>query len=317
MSRQTEAKLKKMRKYAEEREKKHSANMISKDYSTEIAKRYQETLDNIVKDIESFYSIYADKEKITISEAKKRASNLDVQAFSRKAKKYVETKDFSEKANEELRLYNMTMKVNRLELLKNNIILELIALSDGTDKHYNKLLTQEALEEIKRQAGILGKTAWHDPEMVKQILDASFYNATFSERIWANQDVLKSLIDQQLTRGILQGINPKVMASKVRELFSSTQKEAERLLITESARVQTGIQKATFSKYGYKEYDFIAEPGACPVCSKTAKKGPYKVKDMTSGINASPMHPYCRCSVAASFEQDDQTKEELKKEGYK
>lgn len=301
-----------MSDYWKKREENHMKNMIAKDYSKEIVKRYQETLDNIVKEIESFYSIYADKEKITISEAKKRASKHDVETFSRKAKKYVETKDFSKKANEELRLYNMTMRVNRLELLKNNIMLELINLSDEMDKHANQVLSKESLEEIKRQAGILGKAAWHDPEIVKQIIDASFYNATFSERIWANQELLKSMIDQQLTRGILQGINPKKMASKIRELFSSTLKEAERLLITESARVQSAIQKASFEKYGYEEYDFLAEPGACSVCSKIAKNGPYKVKNMQPGINASPMHPYCRCSVAAGFEQDEQTKEELK-----
>ena len=56
------------------------------------------------------------KEGITMAEAKKRADKLDIDAYARKAKKYVAKKDFSDEANEEMRIYNLTMKVNRLEL---------------------------------------------------------------------------------------------------------------------------------------------------------------------------------------------------------
>ena len=52
--------------------------------------------------------------KITRSEAMKRACEMDVKAFYRKAKKYVKEKDFSPTANKELKLYNLTMRVNRL-----------------------------------------------------------------------------------------------------------------------------------------------------------------------------------------------------------
>ena len=81
-------------------------------------------MDQIQKEIDSFYAKYASKEGITIAEAKKRASKLDMEEFSRKAKKYVEEKNFSKQANDEMRLYNLTMKVNRLELLKAQIGLE-------------------------------------------------------------------------------------------------------------------------------------------------------------------------------------------------
>ena len=64
-------------------------------------------------------------------------SKLDIAAYQRKAKRYVADKDFSKQANEEMRLYNLTMKVNRLEMLKANIGLELVA--SGTTPSWRRL----------------------------------------------------------------------------------------------------------------------------------------------------------------------------------
>jgi hypothetical protein len=80
-----------------------------KEYQKEIQQIYQNMLDACQKEIESFYAKYASAEGISIAEAKKRVSKHDVKAFERKAAKYVKEKDFSDKANEELRLYNATM----------------------------------------------------------------------------------------------------------------------------------------------------------------------------------------------------------------
>ena len=46
--------------------------------------------------------------------AKRRVARLDIDAYAAKAKKYVAEKNLSKRANEEMRIYNLTMKVNRL-----------------------------------------------------------------------------------------------------------------------------------------------------------------------------------------------------------
>ena len=95
------------------------------EYQKHIREIYQNMIDEIEKEINGFYGKYAKKEGITIAEARKRATKADIEALGRKAAKYVKEKNFSQQANEEMRLYNMTMKVNRLELLKAQIGLEL------------------------------------------------------------------------------------------------------------------------------------------------------------------------------------------------
>ena len=115
-------------------------------------------LDEIQKEIDSFYQKYADKEGISLTEARKRVDKLDMDAYEAKAKKYVANKDLSPQANREMRLYNLTMKVNRLEMLKARIGIAMVDAFNGMDHYYEEVLSQRAMDEFARQAGILGKT---------------------------------------------------------------------------------------------------------------------------------------------------------------
>ena len=286
--------------YWRKREEQHIAQTIKdeKQMKKAIADRFQVTIDNINKEIDANWQRFAGKEGVSLSEAKKVSMEMDVKAFARKAKKYVKTKDFSKTANEELRLYNVTMRVNRLELLKSQIGLELIALSDELDKYTADLLTKEGIAEAKRQAGILGETIFDGyKDFVEAVVNGSFHSATFSERIWGNMEAFKAELDKLLVQTITQGKNPRDMARKLRNLFDSSKYEAERLMRTESARVQTEIQNQSYKKYGIEEYEYIAEPTACSICLPLNGKI-FKTEDLSPGQNAAPMHANCRCSTA-------------------
>lgn len=267
-------------------------------YYEEIQEIYADMMERIQKEIDSFYIKYAVKEDISMAEAKKRVSRLDIKAYARKAKKYVRNRDFSDEANEEMRLYNATMKINRLEMLKANIGLELVSGYDELQKYFEQTLTDRTLDEFKRQAGILGETITDNAEMVHSIVDASFHNATFSDRIWMHQDVLKNQLSSLVQTGLIQGRNPRQLAVELRKYFNVGIGNSERLMRTELARVQTAAQKRSFEKNGFEEYEFIANGTACEKCAGLDGQH-FKVTKMMPGTNAPPIHPNCRCSTAA------------------
>ncbi len=284
-----------------------------KEYEKQIQQIHRNMLDGIQKEIDSFYGKYARKEGITIAEAKKKVSQLDIAAYERKAKRYVKDKDFSEKANEEMRLYNLTMKVNRLELLKANIGLELIAGHDELEKFMGKILQGRTEDELKRQAGILGKTVRNNAQKAHAIVNASFHNAKFSDRIWQYQDLMKADLSKLLQTALIQGKNPRAVASELRKYLLGDKHgggatyNMERLMRTELARVQTEAQKQSFIRNGFGKYTFIVNGGCCPICEEVAKKndGHYDVEKMMPGENAPPMHPNCRCSTAAYEDSEE------------
>ncbi len=261
-------------------------------------------IDEIEKEINGFYGKYARKEGITIAEARKRAAKADIEALGRKAARYVKDKDFSDQANEEMRLYNMTMKVNRLELLKAQIGLEMVAGFDELQKYYDKVLTDRTISEFEHQAGILGKTIQNNAKAANAIVNASFHNATYSDRIWMYQDMLKNDLSSLLQTGLIQGQNPRRLATHLRKRFGVSQSNAERLMITELARVQTEAQKQSFERNGFEEYTFLALGTACPICRALDGKH-FKVKKMMPGTNAPPMHPRCKCSTSAYEDSED------------
>lgn len=267
-------------------------------YYEEIQEIYADMMERIQKEIDSFYIKYAVKEDISMAEAKKRASRLDIKVYARKAKKYVRNRDFSDEANEEMRLYNATMKINRLEMLKANIGLELVSGYDELQKYFEQTLTDRTLDEFKRQAGILGETITDNAEMAHSIVNASFHNATFSDRIWMHQDVLKNQLSSLLQTGLIQGRNPRQLAVELRKYFNVGIGNSERLMRTELARVQTAAQKRSFEKNGFEEYEFIANGTACEKCAGLDGQH-FKVTKMMPGTNAPPIHPNCRCSTAA------------------
>lgn len=280
------------------------------EYAQEIRRTYEFAMDQIQREIDSFYAKYAEKEGITIAQAKKRASKLDMEEYSRKAKKYVKEKNFSKQANDEMRLYNLTMKVNRLELLKASIGLELVSAFDELQRFYEQTLTDRTMDEFTRQAGILGSTVPENAAaMAATIVNASFRNATYSERIWMHQDLLKNELGRLLTTGMIQGRNPRVLARELRKTFNTSIHNSERLMQTELARVQTAAAQQSYMNNGFEEYEYLAchNLDACATCKALDGKI-FKVEKMMPGENAPPMHPYCHCATTAHMDLDSYQK---------
>lgn len=314
------------KEYFEKREKAWQEQQIKDDKKrmAEIKKRLRYAQDAIQKEIDAQWDNFSNGQKITRSEAIKRANEMDVKAFARKAKKYVKEKDFSPTANKELKLYNLTMRVNRLELLKANIGLELVATFNDLDKYFATELTNAGFAELKRQAGILEMTVAKSgyAKLVEQVINSSFRVegfATFSENLWMYQAELKADLDKLLVRSVTMGRNPKQLAPELSKYLTDEGREntkfnTQRLMVTETTRVQTGIQEQSYRDADIKQYIYIAEPTACKNICDPLKNKIFNVDDMQPGINAPNMHPFCRCSTAP-YVDDTAFKKSLKTRG--
>lgn len=298
------------------------------DFDKIIQKHYDELVRNINKEISDQYIRFAGREGMSIADAYKAVSQHDVQEFSDKAKEAVKHardifkkkgsvaySDFDSELNRRLRLYNATIRINRLEYLKANLGLDLMNTNIEIGAELAERLKNGYTAEARRQAGILGETMGHtNIKDASKIVMAQTKNADFSERLWGNSDVLKSKLDGILTQQYIQGINPKVIASKLRPILADNVKNAryvtERLARTESARVAATAQLESFKKYGYKYVKWIAEPSACKICASIASsnEGVYSLKE----VPYLPAHANCRCSISAWVEGIDTNEEKSK-----
>ena len=286
--------------YWRERETANRAKGIKdvKRISSDLKDVYIRMMQEAQRDIEAFYQRYADAEGISLAEARKRASQLDIAAYAARAKRYVASKDLSDEANAEMRLYNMTMRVNRLELLRAEIGLALVDGFEDMAGIFDRELLKKSMDEFERLSGILGMTLQDPVSKARQIVDASFHNATWSERLWKYQDSLKTEIGRQLTSGLIAGRSSEDMARQIRNVFGVSLGNAVRLMSTEFRRVQTDAAKASYEANGNEEYEFMAVgPRPCPICQDLNGQI-FKVSEMMPGRNAPPMHPRCHCCTS-------------------
>src|SRR5690625_4213022 len=130
---------------------KHMKEQLKADdaYKKRIERLYRTAQEEIIRDIEADIGRFADSKGLSMSEAKQLMKRHDVEDFSSKAKRYVEEKNVSDEANREIRLYNVTLRTNRLELLEARIHLETVALADEELKMLEDWLGEEAILEYK------------------------------------------------------------------------------------------------------------------------------------------------------------------------
>lgn len=294
--------------YWETRERDWIAKSIHKDADMDalLAKKYDELELNLYKDIQSFYVNYAKSQNITMAEAKKRVAKFDVDSFSKEAAQLVKDKDFSPEANERLKLYNATMRINRQRALAAKVGLETAKVSNDAQGILKDKLEKDIYDESKHQVGILGKTI---PERIdlraKALIDASYQGAKWSDRLWVNNDKLVSDVGDIINRSLIEGMNPSQLASKLRphlkDSVSNAKYAAQRLARTESTRVSNQYKQLLYKDQGYTKGKWIAEPSACKIC--LPKDGRiYDIDDIDI-----PVHANCRCSFVPNMSENVST----------
>ena len=295
------------REYWRDREEAQRRHDITDEaeYRKEIERIYRQMMNEMQKELSDFYVKYATKNGITLSEAKRRAKRLDMQAYAEKAKEYVKNRDFSAQANAEMELYNMTMKTNRLELLKAELGMHVVGGYDEIQKYFEDKLSDRTLEEFRRQGGILAETVQANGELIDSIVNASFHHATFSERIWGQYAGFKAALDREITHGLIQGIGAEQLARNIQKTcVGVSSRDALRLMVTEMTRVRTEAARRSMERNGNTEYEFMAlGRHPCPACKGLNGKI-FKLKDLMPGENAPPMHPWCHCSTAPHWDEE-------------
>lgn len=297
-----------------------------------IERHYQTALDGIQAKLNAEYARSAGKEGLTMGDVVGSVSRDEMAAYEKeakelvaqsrklfKAKGHVDYSDFTKEQNLRMKIYNATMRINRLEYLKSQMGLEMVKSGMAISADLGNKLGDDYINEVKRQAGILSEflpdnTNLTEYNNVLKIVMTSTNQGNFSQRLWANQDALKARLDTVLTNGLVQGIGPREMARDFRTLITNEVQKAtyvtERLARTESARVQFKAQMDSFraSKGDFQYVQWHAEPGACKLCQGYAshtevdgERGTWRIKDVPS----IPAHPNCRCSISAYYSQDE------------
>lgn len=305
--------------YWEEREKDRLTTemMSDKEVNERIKVIINGHMERIINDIESFYHKYADEAGISNATAKKMIDNLDMEHYEKLAQYYVKNRHdkelaFSDEANRQMKIYNVTMKINREKLILAEMFEHLKNMGVEIEAEMKDYLEDSTVREFERQAGILGSINLSRTQF-EAIINSTHLddNKIWSERLWKNVAEVRKEVDKTIKDSLLRGRHPKESVSRLRELTGRSDFEARRLLLTETTRVQSEAQLLSMKEKNTKKFIFLAQiDDRTTVKCRHNHKEVFELKKAKIGLNVPPLHQFCRSSIAPHI-----TPEDVKEEG--
>lgn len=136
-----------------------------------------------------------------------------------------------------------------------------------------------------------------DTALVNQLLDG----ALWSDRIWSNQDALRTDLTKLMKNALLTHHNPITESAKLRKRFGVMKYQSDRIIRTESSRVMSQQAIVNAKQAGFKKVVWVINSGACDICAPHDGK----VYTMAQAEGLIPAHPNCLCSWAGYDEEDE------------
>lgn len=309
-------------KYWEMREARNMYKdmQLAEDCAKELSVIYSKAAIYTAKQIEGIFNRFASKHHLTRDEAINLLSEADSKDFEKLLEAY-KNKTGAQKrevlAELEAPAYKNRMK--RLDDIDKSInrLINAVASKerDAIDKTMRKVYESSyhhAVYEAARMSGLDLQTGPIDEGALETILKKKWSGQNYSERVWNNTQKVADAIKEELMIGALTGKTEKEMTDSINEQFLSGRNKARRLVRTESSYIHNEAHFQAYKDYGIEEYRFVAtlDLRTSQIC-RERDGSVYRVNDKKIGVNAPPMHPWCRSTTIMNL--DDETMHNLER----
>ncbi len=309
-------------KYWEMREARNMYKdmQLAEDCAKDLSVIYSKAAIYTAKQIEGIFNRFASKHHLTRDEAINLLSEADSRDFEKLLEVY-KNKTGAQKrevlAELEAPAYKNRMK--RLDDINKSInkLINAIASKerDAIEKTMQKVYESSyhhAVYEAARMSGLDLQTGPIDEGALETILKKKWSGQNYSERVWNNTQKVADAIKEELMIGALTGKTEKEMTDSINEQFLSGRNKARRLVRTESSYIHNEAHFQAYKDYGIEEYRFVAtlDLRTSQIC-RERDGSVYRVNDKKIGVNAPPMHPWCRSTTIMNL--DDETMHSLER----
>lgn len=132
---------------------------------------------------------------------------------------------------------------------------------------------------------------------VHEVITEPWSGAMFSNRIWKNEWNMAQRVSEMVGRSLIAGHGVKRIARDIEEALGVDRRNAERLILTESAHVKTEADLQLFHTLNIKrvEYHATLDNRTCKEECAQHDGEIIAIKYLKDGVNKPPLHPRCRC----------------------
>lgn len=309
-------------KYWEMREARNMYKdmQLAEDCAKELSVIYSKAAIYTTKQIEGIFNRFASKHHLTRDEAINLLSEADSRNFEKLLEAYKnKTGAQKREALAELEAPAYKNRMKRLDDINKSInkLINAVASKerDEIDKTMRKVYESSyhhAVYEAARMSGLDLQTGPIDEGALETILKKKWSGQNYSERVWNNTQKVADAIKEELMIGAFTGKTEKEMTDSINEQFLSGRNKARRLVRTESSYIHNEAHFQAYQDYGIEEYRFVAtlDLRTSQIC-RERDGSVYRVNDKKIGVNAPPMHPWCRSTTIMNL--DDETMHNLER----
>lgn len=305
--------------YWESREKNKLENSLKDVNKLEklLEKEYKKAMKNIEKEIRLLYEKYGKDNNLSFYEVNKKLMSNQYKEWRMDLKEYVKLIEATgdEELLLELNTLSIRSRISRLEetlyrcdkyineIYKTNL--------EGTTKLLTNTLANSYYQTLYDTHKILGvgpSFAFIDDKFVREVLSFPWSGTDYSKRIWSNRSQLKKVLHSEITQMIVRGEASSKVAKRVSEKMNTSLFNARRLIHTEHSYVMSEGTCKAFKELGIEKYEFLAtlDSRTSEVCRSLDGKV-FNLKDRVVGVNASPLHCFCRSCELPYFDEKDIT----------
>lgn len=283
-----------------------------------IEKRYDVAISNIQKEIEVFYRRFAVENELTYAEAKKILDSDQRQEFQLILEDYIQKgieNAIDQRWMKELENASTIYRMDRLKALQIQMRQQIELLEAEKEKKIHEVLEKtyeqgyyHTVYEIQKGIGAGSAFAVLDATKLEKVLSKPWApdGKNFSQRIWGDdRTTLLYQLETRLTQGIIRGEGSNGIVKDISRALKSSKNAARRLVLTESAYFASDSRLDAYQALEVEQYEFVAtlDLKTSSLCrsmdGKVFNRSEYKV-----GLNAPPLHVYCRSTTVPYFDDE-------------
>ena len=289
-----------------------------KKIEKELVVEYKKAMDEIGKEISNLFYKYAKDNNLSFSDAKKYLNSSEFREFKRDLKSYMKLIEATgdEELLLELNTLAMKSRISRLEEMFYQCGKYINEVYENTNKRltvaYSSTIKDtyyQTIFDIHKSIGVGVSFSYIDNDMIKEILAFPWSGRHYSQNLWINRTKLKNAMVQELTQMIIQGKGVKETSKALSKKLDADYKNCLRLIHTEHSYFMGEATAKAYEELEVEMYQYSSalDKRTCESCG--ALDGEiFKLVDRTVGVNASPLHPMCRCTELPYIEDNISTR---------
>ena len=271
--------------------------------------------------IEAWYARYASNNGITLAEARKQLSAVELKELQWDVQEYIkygQENAMNQQWMKELENATARFHISRLEALKLRTQQSLeVAFGneldslDGMVKRLYQSGYYHTCFEVQKGFNIGWEIGQIDERKLQKVISKPWAadGKTFSDRVWQSKTTMVNELHQQMTRTIIQGKAPdeaiKSMTKYLQNKTKNAKYNAGRLVMTEQAFISSAAQKDAFNDLDVEEFEIVAtlDSHTSDICREMDGKH-FPMKDFQPGVTAPPFHVWCRSTTVPYFDDE-------------